>query len=390
MLNFAEVQRQLMSMVQEQASRRQDFGQRVGLAAQEARRWMAGYLHLVNKIANSKTSWLVASFRTSPAQVFPLPSRPERWLVFASDGSQIFPDRHEAMMCYLINIGSVMLPYGFDIVPQLTNRPRLFYREHEIYQRWGGRRVLVNEEVVALRRHLREIDELVKLAQRWPHRPAVALVDGTLILWTLEGKPPDFRREILGRFLKAMDALHRLGVPVAGYISSPGSTDVINALRVGLCPYPFANCDRCEWLQRSESPPCAVIEGVTDAQLFERLLKPGERSTLFASNSQILSEYGDHRIYFFYLHAGLEIARVEIPQWVAENDEWLNLIHAVIYDQGQKGRGYPVALAEAHDQAVVRGPERELFYEMLEAALVRQGMKVSMTFKLMAKRTPTI
>jgi NurA-like 5'-3' nuclease len=86
----------------------------------------------------------------------------------------------------------------------------------------------------------------------------------------------------------------------------------------------------------------------------------------------------------------LEIARVEIPQWVAENDEWLNLVHAVIYDQAQKGRGYPVALAEAHEQAVVRGAERELFYEMLETALVRQGMKVSMTFKLMAKRTPTI
>lgn len=390
MLNFAEVQRQLMGMVQEQASRRQDFGQRVGLAAQEAQRWTAGYPHLAHKIAVSKTSWLVAAFQMPPAKVFPLPPRPERWLVFASDGSQIFPDRHEAMMCYLINIGSVMLPYGFDLSPHLSNHPRLFYREHELYHRWGGRRVLVNEEVVAMRRHLREINELVQLAQRWTHRPAVALVDGTLILWTLEGKPPDFRREILSRFLKAMKTLRQLNVPVAGYISSPGSTDVINALRVGLCPYPFANCDRCEWLQRNESPPCAIIEGVTDAQLFERLLKPGERSALFASHSQILSEYGDHRIHFFYLHAGLEIARVEIPQWVAEKDEWLNLIHAVIYDQAQKGRGYPVALAEAHEQAVVRGAERELFYEMLEAALVRQGMKVSMTFKLMAKRTPTI
>lgn len=390
MLNFAEVQRQLLGMVREQAGRRQDFGLRVGIAAQEARRWQASFPHLADKIARSKTSWLLAGVQTPPAQVFPLPPCPERRLVLASDGSQIFPDRHEAMMCYLINIGSVALPYGFDMAPHLSNRPRLFYREHELYHRWGGRRVLVSEEVVAVRRHLMEIGELVRLAQRWTQRPAVALVDGTLILWTLEGKPPDFHKDTLTRFLRAMDALRQLGVPIAGYISGPGSTDVINGLRVGLCPYEVANCDRCEWLQRNASPPCAVIEGVTDAQLFERLLKPGERSAVFASSSQILSEYGAHRIRFFYLHAGLEIARVEIPQWVAENEEWLNLVHAVVYDQAQKGRGYPVALAEAHEQAVVRGAERELFYEMLEAALVRQGMKVSMTFKLMAKRTPTI
>jgi hypothetical protein len=31
-----------------------------------------------------------------------------------------------------------------------------------------------------------------------------------------------------------------------------------------------------------------------------------------------------------------------------------------------------------------------LFYEMLEAALIRQGFKVSMTFKLVAKRTPAV
>jgi hypothetical protein len=70
MLNFVEVQRQLMGMVQEQASRRQDFGQRIGIAEQEAKRWTAGYPHLVRKIAGSKTSWLVASFQTPPPKFF--------------------------------------------------------------------------------------------------------------------------------------------------------------------------------------------------------------------------------------------------------------------------------------------------------------------------------
>lgn len=390
MLNFSEVQRQLYRMVHEQSGRRQDFGQKVGIAVQEANRWVAGYPNLAAKIDGSKTSWLLARFEAPVTQVHPLPPHPECWVVFASDGSQIFPDRHEAMLCFLINIGSVALPYGFNDRAYLGNRPRLFYREGELYQRWGGRRVLVSEEIVSVRRHLMEVEELVRLARERKQRPAVALIDGTLILWTLEGKPVDFRFAMLKRFLKALDNLRELEVPIAGYISSPGSTDVINSLRVGICPYEFANCDKCEWLLRGEIPPCATIEGVTDVHLFDRLLKPGERSALFWSSSQILNDYGNHRIGFFYLHAGLEIARLEVPKWVAENDEWLNLVHAVAYDQAAKGRGYPVALAEAHEQAVVRGAERELFYEMLEAALIQQGMKVSMTFKLMAKRVPGI
>jgi len=390
MLNLAEVQRQLMRMVEEQAVRRPDFGQKVGIAVQEVKRWFSGWHHLQSKIAGSKTSWLVAKFDETPARVYPLPPRPDRWLVFASDGSQIFPDRHEAMLCFLINIGSVVLPYGVDARPHLGNRPHLFYRESDLYQRWGGRRVLVSEEIVSVRRHLMEVEELVRLAKSWKFRPAIALLDGTLILWTLEGKPADFRAIMLRRFLRMLDILRDLKVPIAGYISASGSTDVINALRVGLCPYQFANCDKCEWIATGKHPPCAVIEGVADIHLFERLLKPGERSPVFWSSSQILADYGDHQIGFFYINAGLEIARVEIPKWVAQDPTMLELVHAVVHDQAQKGRGYPVALAEAHEQAVVRGAERELFYEMLEAALIRQGFKVSMTFKLMAKRTPAV
>lgn len=390
MLNLTEVQKQLMKMVEEQAVKRPDFAQKVGIAVQEANRWTSGYPHLVSKIAGSRTSWLVAMFDSPIPQVFPLPPRPDRWLVFASDGSQIFPDRHEAMLCFLINIGSTVLPYGVGARPHLNNRPYLFYREKDLYQRWGGRRVIVNEEIVSVRRHLMEVEELSRLSRSWAFRPAVALVDGTLILWTLEGKPMDFRIAILRRFLKVLDTLRASGVPIVGYISAPGSTDVINALRVGLCPYQFANCDNCEWVKADKNPPCAAIEGVSDIHLFERLLKPGERSSVFWSSSQILADYGDHRIGFFYLHTGLEIARVEIPKWVAEDKNMLDLVHAVVYDQAQKGRGYPVALAEAHEQAVVRGAERELFYEMLEAALIRQGFKISMTFKLVAKRTPAV
>jgi hypothetical protein len=216
-------------------------------------------------------------------------------------------------------------------------------------------------------------------------------VDGTLIQWTLEGKPTDYKTNVLKTYLGHLDTLRERRVPIAAYISAPGSTDVVNALRVGLCPYSFANCDFCEYKHKPDPLPCAAIEGVTDAILFSRLLSNvGERSAIFRSASSILAEYGDHEVCFFYLNVGAEIARVEIPQWVAEDDELLDLIHSGVADQAEKGRGYPIAIAEAHEQAVVRGAERETFYRMMEDTFIRNDVKVQLSLKARTKRAPGV
>jgi hypothetical protein len=97
-----------------------------------------------------------------------------------------------------------------------------------------------------------------------------------------------------------------------------------------------------------------------------------------------------HRIVFFYLHVGTEIVRVEVPQWVAASPTLLDLVHAVAYDQAQKGMGYPIALAEAHQHAVVRGAERDLFYEMVTTVLLRRGMRATISPKNLGKRRMTV
>ena len=43
----------------------------------------------------------------------------------------------------------------------------------------------------------------------------------------------------------------------------------------------------------------------------------------------------------------------------------MDLIATIIADQCVKGRGYPVVLAEAHEQAVVKGLDREFFYHLI-------------------------
>jgi hypothetical protein len=64
----------------------------------------------------------------------------------------------------------------------------------------------------------------------------------------------------------------------------------------------------------------------------------------------------------------------------------MSFAHAVAYDQAQRGRGYPVALAEAHEAAVVRGADREAFYALVARRLAADGHRVAMSRKQVRKR----
>lgn len=246
----------------------------------------------------------------------------------------------------------------------------------------------VSGEIVSAQRGLYEIQELAVLAERAAkqQRHVVGLVDGTLILWNLEDKPRNFHDQIIEKYRESFDLLYDHQVPLMGYISQSGSADVINILRVGLCPEDPVNCDKCPYKGKQPELPCEPIAGVTDAVLFATVLQDGERSPIFKSSSEILKEYGRHTIYFFYLNVRSEIARIEIPQWVAQTSVLLDFVHAVAYDQTEKGQGYPVSLSEAHEQAIIRGNEREQFYRSLEQMYVRQGLPVNLSRKFIKKR----
>jgi len=413
-LDLLTVKQQINQMVQERVTTRNEFLDKLDRAEEELARQGEAWQRLAERMETSRTSWLLAGLTEGLALRRPAPPCPLPHTVVATDGSQIFPDRHEVASCYLINIGRVAIAYGRRQRPLLDSRPTLFYRDRDLYHFWGGRRVLITPEVLAMRRMLMELADLAMLAQESREgAPCLALSDGTLILWALEGAPPDYQRPVLGSFLASLERFRELGVPLAGYISHPGSTDVINALRVGLCPEARVDCDRCPWREperegveewgreggeepRSFLPsrtmdwPCAVIEGVTDALLFARVLAPGERSALFRSQSQILRAYGVHTVYFFYVNVGDEMARVEVPLWVAEDENRLDFVHAGVVDQARKGQGYPVTLTEAHEKAVIRGRDRDLFFQMVRETLVANDLPVHVSSKSWAKRAPRV
>jgi len=241
----------------------------------------------------------------------------------------------------------------------------------------------------------RSVDECRRLAELATELPVgsstLALLDGSLILWGLAAYPEFVTESLLDNgFLTCLNQVKKLNkdrkLAIASYISFPRSTDVVNALRVALCPYDPPDCDR--YCAAGEKRDCDAVAGVQDRELFSGLLGLGERSALFISQSSVIRKhYGEHWIYFFYLRVDDEIARVEIPQWVARDENLLKLTHSLVLDQCQRGQGYPVALSEAHEQAVVTMADRENFWQLVESSLVEEKLPTPTSGKSQSKRT---
>ncbi|MEB3219640.1 MAG: DNA double-strand break repair nuclease NurA [Nostocales cyanobacterium 94392] len=343
---------------------------------------------------------------------------PKTHTVIATDGSQIAPNHHEIAYCYLLNIGRVVLHYGQNKHPLLDSLPEIFYRPEDLYisRQWGIR----TEEWMSYRRTASEAVVLSELAiaatekgQRdggtkgWidkemggqgdkgnistsksvaPRIPNLAMVDGSLIYWFLEQLPFDARDHILPPILQSWKDLRDAGIPLMGYLSASRSIEGMNFFRLSACPHQAPDCiSFCP--NQMEKIPCKVFEGLRDSTLWSTQLKPGQRSPLWRSNSRILDLYEDQQIYFCYVHVGTEIARIEFPQWVVENTEMFEESLGLMLAQVHKGYGYPVALAEAHNQAVVRGGDKSRFFGLLERQMIKAGLKnVGTSYKEARKR----
>ncbi|MDO8671347.1 MAG: DNA double-strand break repair nuclease NurA [Dehalococcoidia bacterium] len=334
------------------------------------------------KIVSSKgkTTWLVAGLKSGLDPVYDSPKPLGDYVTVGVDGSQIGVDRHSPVQCCLINVGACLLQYGAQPQARLESKPVLYFRDEDLFidsptastvrQRLEGPVFAAKREIVALR----YLVDLVK--DTGDADPVLALLDASLILWQLGGKNiPDFVRDRLvgEEFLPCLDELREIGVNkrlmLASYISSPGSTDVVNALRVGICPFEPSDCNR--HCPPAKGRQCSQMDGVQDRDLFGVVLAEiGTRSEVFVSPSLIVQDhYREHEVHFFYVNVGPEIARVEVPRWVADDEDLLSLTHGLVFDQARRGHGYPVALTEAHEQAVVSAADRESFWLIVDAEL---------------------
>ena len=281
-------------------------------------------------------------------------------------------DRHLPLRCHLINLSGCVITYGANPACQLFSEPALAVADADLYLRRPddpSNEVLIAGSLLGALRTVREVERLGDAVEQLPDdKPALALLDGTLAFWDLQrGNCPRYVAERLvgQRFQTALARLRaastdRRPVAVAAYTSRPRTTEIAGAVRLMLCGQCDDDCNRLCSARRSELAPCGWAAGFDDREMFELLLEPGHRSPLYQS-SHLAARFalgltvGEQWNHFYYLNGGAEIACVEVPDWLAEDSELLALSHAMLVKQCELGMGYPVAVSEAHEQAVISG-----------------------------------
>jgi hypothetical protein len=421
-LDFTRVAGQLQAVSERMAAEGRDHAVRLGRARQELASAAAAPDALAKRIDTAKTSWLLAQPFIEPLdgthEVTPPPSD---YIVVATDGSHIDVDRHIPVRCYLLNLGWAIIGYGaYAGLTDLSSEPSLGITDEELTlsdDEDASREERVAGSFLSALRAVEEIRRLADLVEKLPaDAPTLALLDGTLVLWGLSfvSVSSRARRRILDDgVLAALGRLRDLAeqrpLAVASYISYPGSAEVTNMLRISACPVgrdrcPVHNvvhddvtCNHCPGhLVGQAYRPCDGVAGCVDRDLFQSLLGYGDRSPVVlrhpGERDYVYEQYREHGhdLASFYLRTpeGVpdEVARVEMPVWSASDPERVSLTHSLLIDQCRRGLGYPVAVMEAHEQAVIDGPSREFFRQLLENSVAGQRTAFTVSAKNRSKR----
>ena len=274
--------------------------------------------------------------------------------VLATDGSQIYYDKHQGPGCYLINIGSILLNYAQPASSvSLSSQPHVFFLSGQNQEQGAA-------DFINLQREEYEFARAWKLGNEFKNehgsKPFMALIDGSIIFFHLENQGADQKLQFLEKYFDYLQKFCEQEILIAGYLSFPRNKELLHVLQLVAAQF-----DEQE-LQQYE-----LFDQLTDVHVAHFFLQPGYRSTIFQSKAPVTYLYPKSlKPHFCYLHVGHEIVRIEFPAWIAEQESLVDTICRMSYDQALKGRGYPVCLFEAHEQAVIKGYDRNFFYAMLQ------------------------
>jgi hypothetical protein len=262
--------------------------------------------------------------------------------VLAVDGSQLYPDRHQGLPLYVINIGSVDFRYKES--PEMINCQRSELElQHGLY-----------------------------LSKQGADQPSLFLCDGSLLAWHLSDKASESKKQLFQRYISLFEQFCQDRILIAGYISLPKSRDLVSLVRA-------ANA----LTSNKESS----FDYLVDTDLLLQHLPLYHRTTIFESNVALAENYpAALRPHFFYFNVGAEIARIEIPAWLAADEQKVAVVEQIILDQVHKGQGYPICLAEAHEQAVIKAADRDIFYTTLRNMMQKLGVPYPVSQKSIKKR----
>ncbi|MGB8367058.1 MAG: DNA double-strand break repair nuclease NurA, partial [Candidatus Babeliales bacterium] len=173
--------------------------------------------------------WPVPTWIDSINKVIPVAKNINDYTIVSVDGSQIYPDRHNNISCFLINIGSVILPYGIQQGGIAFNSvPYIFTHDDEDIVDLG-----ISPEVVDCRRQELELKVGLELSKEIrKNENSLLLFDGSLIFWHLASKEAEIRDAFLQSYYALLYQLYEEKIPIASYISSPKSKELLNLIRL--------------------------------------------------------------------------------------------------------------------------------------------------------------
>jgi hypothetical protein len=337
---------------------------------------------ILERIERAGQNWPGAIPTNEPLRSsFPPPALPNTFHVIASDGSQILPDRHAPTRYYLINTGGIHIRYGSGETPEAFSNGNIYYEDQHLYDERGFE---ISASVINGLRDLSELETLAQLTQKCLNEPSLALLDNGLLLWLAaqSGDQPSRQVDrILRNYLQELTRIQGSNTAIAGFIDRPRHANVIALLH--LC-----SLDSEEITE--DVLRVSPYMGIPDQSLFKRILEPGYRSALFVQNARLNRDFkkAGHEVYFFYLHTGHnhQIARVEVPQWVALSYDLLSLTHAALIEQCKLTGGYPYALVRAHELAVVTNEDRQTLDAMIQNVALDHGWVLQHSLKSETKK----
>lgn len=311
---------------------------------------------------------------------------PPRATIIATDGSQIIPDRHAPFLYYLINVGTITYYHGSGRSPDVAAFPKLVFPGSNEAE--ADDTFTVRSNIVSMKRDQEEIITLaaeVRKAALEPG-PTLGVLDQRLLYWPIGNGGSIQENQVTEQWQEAMSAIHAAGGWLAGFIDRPGKRSVLAMLHTIDLEnsghkisdlYPF-NSD--------------IYGGLSDTDIFDKLLRPEERSATFVDISQHNNIFArrdkDNEVCFFYLKTGPgdgQLARVDLPMWVARDKEALNQVHALLVDQCRIIGNYPYVITRADEIAVVGRRDQEELENRIHLRMEEQGIHLTTTSKQLSK-----
>ncbi|MBM3886335.1 DNA double-strand break repair nuclease NurA [Candidatus Dependentiae bacterium] len=308
--------------------------------------------------------------------------------IIGVDGSQIYPDRfYSNADCFVINTGGIEVSYKKPTSQVSFFSQPYVYTLRDVLKRYGYDASASKDLIDLIREEFEFKDGLIRaLAFREKEKdlPFLCLFDGSFVFWHLEGKPQDIKELFLSTYMLYLRKFQEQHIPLASYISLPRNRELCNALRILMCE---RYVDQQVFCFADQACACKVLQEFSDIDIIAQFVKSGQRTGIFMSRSSIADYYFDElKPCFFFLNTGEEIGRVELPWWLAKDKKYVDFVAQIIFDQAHKGLGYPMVLAEAHEQAVIKHHDKLFFYELLEKLYKQQNTIHRVAAKNLRKR----